>query len=577
MKSKLRKIALALAVMLLVPIFAACGGGDSGGKKGAPIELTIYTQVSNVPGELVGWGAEVLLEKFNVKVNIINDGTDGTFQTRMAGGFLGDIVIFGSDGDEFQDAAEFGFLLDWEEDDLVKDYEYISQYFAHAMEKNRNITAKRDEDGNITQPGKIHGFGHNVAGSSQETAAFYYYPHLRYDLYQKLGFPVIETLEDFIPVLADMVAMEPVSDIGTKTYAVSSFNDWDGDMVMMVKSTAALYGWEEFHFGLYDTKTRTWEDCLKRDGWYIRCLKFYNTLNQMGLFDPDSQTQKYNGMHEKYLNGAAMFNIFEWIASAFNTDEHKEAGKVMAPVVAQDQINLADGLSVFGKNIVWTIGSNTQYPELCMEIINWFCSPEGTLTNEYGPRGLTWDFDEDGESYLTELGIQCQLDKENTIITYGDWTGTYKYGEFQHNNRTWAKDAVNPDSPKGQTFNYEYWDSTILNRVVTPIEQDWRDWTGFTQPDDWFVSMGKKTVAIATKYSKSKRSRELETIWKQVQNAIKENSWKAIEAKTDEEFNEYVDTMIEKAYLYGFEQCREWIEGEVEKRKKAEDEILSMG
>jgi len=553
-------LTLLLALCMLIPL-AACDSGGGDKDRGEPIDIIIYSQLANYSGELVGWSKEVFLEQFNVNVTIINDGVDGTFQTRMEAGFLGDIAIFGSDGKEYRDASAAGMLFDWEEDALLWEFgPYIAEHFLHALNKNKAIT------------GTLHGFGHEIAGSSNDHAAFYYYPQIRFDLYQKLGYPVVNTLEDFIPILEQMVAMEPVSSVGTKTYAVSSFPDWDGDMVMMVKSTAALYGWEEFHFGLYDTKTQTWEDCLKDNGWYLRCLKFYNTLYQKGLYDPDSMTQDWNILAEKYKNGVAMFNIFEWIASTFNTDEHKAQGKIMMPVVAQDQINLADGLSVYGKNRVWAIGANTNYPELCMEIINWFCTPEGVLTYNYGPKGVTWDLDDNGEPYMTELGIQTQ-DDEDTVITYLNYTGTYKNGEFQHNNITWALDAVNPESPAGQSFRWDTWPSTLLARVITPIEQEWRDWSGHTRPDDWFTSMGKKTVAIASTYSTGSRGRELETTWEQVKMCIREGSWKAIYAGSDAEFNEIVAKMKADALAYGYEECVEWCRNEALLRKAAEDKV----
>jgi multiple sugar transport system substrate-binding protein/putative aldouronate transport system substrate-binding protein len=564
----LRKtLAAILTLCLLLPIVAACGnGGGTGGSgsedRGEPIDLVVYSQLANYSGEMVGWSAEVLLEKFNVRMTIINDAIDGTFQTRMELGFLGDLVIFGNDGREYREASAAGLLFDWLEDDLLWDYgEYIADSFMPALNKNRGIT------------GTLHGFGHEIAGTSGDHAAFYYYPHLRFDLYKQLGFPEINTLEDFIPVLADMVALEPTTPVGTKTYAVSSFPDWDGDMVMMVKSTAALYGWEEFHMGLYCTQTTDWQGALHEDGWYLRCLKFYNSLHQLGLYDPDSMTQDWNNLVEKYKNGAAMFNIFEWIAGYFNTDEHKDMGKMMMPVAANDQINLADGLSIYGKNRVWAIGANSNHPELCMEIINWLCTPEGVLTYNYGPKGVTWDIDENGDPYMTELGLATQ-DDSDTVITYRNYTGTYKAGEFQHNNITWARDAVNPDSPSGFTFNYTFWPSTQLARIVPQVEQDWRDWSGFNMADD-YLKARPHTVAIASTYTASQRSRELETTWAQVQMAIREGSWNAIYASSDAEFYEIVANMIYDAVAYGYDQCVEWIWGEVELRREAEARAAS--
>ncbi|MDR2570169.1 MAG: hypothetical protein LBD23_07710 [Oscillospiraceae bacterium] len=556
MKKYQKHLAVLLAFTLIFALIAACSDGGEA-DRGEPIDLTIYSQLANFSGLMGGWAGEIMLDKFNVRFNIINDGVDGTFQTRMEAGFLGDIILFGDDSDEYREASAAGLLFDWEEDHLIWNHgEYIADHFMHALNKNKAIT------------GTLHGFGHGVAGSAGDHAAFYYYPHVRFDLYQKLGSPPIGTLEDFIPVLADMVALEPLTNVGTRTYAVSSFSDWDGDMVMMVKSTAALYGWEEFHIGLYCTQTQDWQGALHEGGWYIRCLKFYNKLHQLGLFDPDSMTQTWDDITDKYLNGAAMFNIFSWIADTFNVENNINAGKMMRPVAAADQVNLADGLSVYGGNRVWAIGANSNYPELCMDIINWLATPEGVLSYLYGPQGVTWDYDEDGEAYLTELGLQIQDDAE-TVLTYKNYTGSHRMGTFEHNNTTWASDAINPESPSGLSFNWRFWPSSELARVVAPIEQEWRDWSGFVQEDDYIRDNGY-SVAIASAYTGSSKNRELRTIWEQVTLTIKEGSWNAIYASSDAEFDSIVDQMITNAYAFGYDQCVEWMLVEVERRKEAE-------
>ena len=550
--------AVVLALVTAISLSACVAGG---GRDGAPVNLVIYTQLANFSGGQEGWAAEILKEKFNVNVTIISE-MDGTFQTRMESGFLGDIVIFSSDQDQYLDAIGVGMLYDWEEDNLLQESgSYIWEHMQLALEKNRNLNG-----------GKIHGFGHGVAGSAEEHENFFYYPYIRWDLYQQLGYPVIRTLEDFIPVLADMVALEPVTERGSKTYGVSFFPDWDGDMVMMVKSTGALYGYDEFGLGLYDTKTQTFQPVLEADGMYLRALRFYNQLFQKGLLDPDSMTQTFDDMGEKYLNGQAMFNIFSWMAAPFNTEENMRTGKAMMCVAAEDQKNIVYGLNVFGGSRVWTIGAQTAYPRLCMEIINWLSTPEGVLTYNYGPRGVTWDYDDEGNTYMTELGLATRLDGDTTVIEYGNYNGIYGDGEFQHNNTTWNGDAVNPDSAIGETFNYENWRSTLLNRTVYPIEQSWRDHMGAVRADDYLISRGHISVSIGSAFSMGRRSRELNTTWNQVRECVKAGSWSAIYAESDAEFDAVVAKMISDAKAYGYDECVEWTKEQAVLRKAAEDE-----
>ena len=76
-----------------------------------------------------------MLDKFNVKLNIIPD-SDGVYETRMESGNLGDLVLWGNDSDEYQQAVSKGMLFDWNEDDILSDYgPYIKQNMPYALEK----------------------------------------------------------------------------------------------------------------------------------------------------------------------------------------------------------------------------------------------------------------------------------------------------------------------------------------------------------------------------------------------------------------------------------------------------------
>ncbi|MDR2558043.1 MAG: hypothetical protein LBC86_00635 [Oscillospiraceae bacterium] len=574
-----RKFALLLALMMTLSLFAACtetmgtGGGDlrdadgdgtarNTGGDGDLVDLVIYSQTANFAGVQGGWAGQILEERFGVRITVVNE-MDGTFATRKASGNLGDIVIFGSDGNQYQEAVSEGLLFDWEEDDLVQNYgPYIYENMPYALQKNRDISG-----------GSLYGFGFDVALDADDHQAHIYYPYLRWDLYLELGMPPINDLEDYIDILAQMKALEPFTEDGRATYGVSSFPCWDGDMVMMVKSTAALYGWEEFGFGLYNVITQEFEGALEPDGWYIRCLKFYNTLFQMGLYDPDSMTQRFDDAAMKYKNGVSFWNIFTFVAEDFNSPENLEAGRALKCIPAANQMNLVEGLNVYGGGRVWTIGAKTSYPELCMEIINWFSTPEGVMWFNYGPQGVTWDYDENGNPYLTDVGFLVHDGDKRTPIVFKGVEQPYREGEFQHNNTTFSRDAVNPDSAGGETFNWKHWDSTILNKPVTPIEQSWRDWSGTVTADEFLRNEGKVAVSIGTPFAMARRDSNLEMVWEQVKNAIQQGSWRAIYAGSDEEFDSIVAEMISLTHAYGYEECTLWTMEQAQIRREHEDRV----
>jgi multiple sugar transport system substrate-binding protein/putative aldouronate transport system substrate-binding protein len=523
------------------------------------VTLDVYSQLANYSGMQTGWFADLMLAKFNVKINIIPD-TGGAYQTRMEAGNLGDIVVWGDNTDKYSAACKKGMLLDWEEDNMIAQWApYINNNMKLALQKNKFMDSPDK---------KLHGYGYNVSTSAKDIQEFFYTWDLRFDLYEQIGKPEIKTLDDMVDVLAKMKEVCPTDDNGKPTYGVSLFNDWDGNMVMYVKSLATAYfGYDEFDFGLFDPDEGKFYDCLGENSPYLYCLKFINKLNQKGLVDPDSMTQKYGGMSEDYQNGTAFWNIFNWMASgAYNTDAHvKEAGKAMYPVLPKDAHPIVYGQSVYGGTRLWTIGAKTAYPELCMAIINWFSTPEGYMTILYGPRGLCWDI-KDGKTYFTDLGKKAQADQNNTEMP-APYKGSFHDGAFQINNTTWCADSLNPLT-KNETYNKTSWESEQLP-AQSEIEQRWRDWAGATTPNR-YMQKSNYRVSPGSLFTGAGVPDDLTMKWNQVAECIKNETWNAIYAKTDAEYDAIVAKMVSDAKSYGYDDCIAHSLKQAEKRAAAE-------
>ncbi|HPV02369.1 MAG TPA: hypothetical protein PK127_07845 [Clostridiales bacterium] len=521
------------------------------------ITLDVYSQLANWSGTQIGWYAALLEDKFNVKLNIIPDA-EGTYETLVESGDLGDIVVWGDNGAEYKKAVQLGLLYDWEEGDLCKTYgPMIWKNCQIALETNRKISGD----------GHIYGIGHGVAMSKDDHQSFFYTWDIRWDLYKQLGYPKVKNLDDYLELLKKMKEICPKDENGRETYAVSLWPDWDGDMVMYVKSMAtAYYGYDEHHVGLYNPKNGEYYDALMENGPYLEMLRFFNKLYQNNLLDPNSMTQTWDQMSEKVKAGGTFFSIFNFAGSAaYNTTEHMKQGKMMLPLVPEDASPAVYGMSMLGGNRIWSIGAYTEYPELCMEIINYLFTPEGAMTIWYGLPGLMWYYDENGYTHFTDLGLKCNRDPHydlSGVKWTSPWTGktytlgaNYTDGSLQINNTTWVIDTKNPDS-NGETFNKDSWRS-MAGPAQSTIEKDWRDYFKVNTVNE-YMKKGKYTVVPGTSYSAPKRSDELELIWTQVTQAIKQYSWRAIYAKNDGEFNYHVQQMIKVCKEYGYDKVREW-------------------
>lgn len=537
-----------------------------GSKKNEVIKLNVYSQLANFSGKQIGWSADILKKKFNVELNIIPEG-DGVFETRMTSGNLGDIVVWGADNDKYPLAVKNNLLFGWEDDNVLDEYgPYIKKNMPDALKKNKELT-KTITNG---ASDKLYGFGANVALNSKDHESFFYTWDTRWDLYKKLGYPKVKNLQDYHKMLKNMQKLCPSDDSGNKVYAVSLWPDWDDAMVMYVKAMAtAYYGYDELALGLYDPTNGKYHDALEENGPYLEMLKWFNNLYQDGLIDPDSMTQTYDEMIAKVQNGGTLFSIFNYSGSlGYNTKEHTSAGKLMYCMKPEDASPIVYGMNTQGGDRVWSIGAKTEYPEKCMEIINYLATPEGRMTMEYGPKGYTWDYDDQKHAYLTDVGIKCQNDKNTTMG--GGYKGSYHDGELQINNVTWSLDASNPDSD-GETYNKESWASYNAT-PSSDIEKDWRDKTGCTTINE-YMEKGKYTVAPGTSFSKETQDTTLKTTWNQVTTEIKNSSWKAIYAKSDKQFDSVVAGMKKSAKKYGYDKCVEWSRNQASRRKALEDAI----
>ena len=524
-----------------------------------PIKLTVFSQTANWSGAQTGWSAVLLKDLFNVEVTIIPD-TDGAYQTRMEKGNLGDIVVWGSNGDEYKSAVDRGLLFSWDDEDLVKKFgPYITENFQDGLQANRELN----------DDGKCYGTGYSITNEPGQHDTFIYDWGIRWDLYKELGYPEVKDLDDLVDVLGQMKSICPTGDDGKATYGMSIWSAWDGNMAMYPKALAsAYYGYDELGYGLYDSQTGQFHDCLEEGGPYVEALRFFNQLYQKGLLDPDSMTQTYEDMMAKTQKGNVFFSIFDYAGSQlFNTDEHIAQNKYMDPLVPTDASVIVYGLSTGGNDRIWSIGSKALYPEKCMQILNWLHTPEGAMTIWYGIKGLMWDYDENGNTYFTELGRTCYFDPGHDL-TGVEWIspytgktytldGTFNDGKIQMNNITWGFGAKNPESAESECFHYSTWQSQ-MGQPKNDTDADWRAKTGANGTQAYMNTVNYTVVPVVSTYHEPARDAELELKWNQVKTTVVNGSWNAMYAKSDAEFDSIVAKMRSDADAYGYAECVDW-------------------
>lgn len=565
-----------LGAAMLVSVLGACGGnttsstastGEASGtasgtsqSSGAEasdtgydefLTIDVFDSYANYQGIQTGWFGEMVKEKFNMELNIISPNVSGggesLFQTRSASGNLGDIVIYGAQGGQLQDLVTAQLIQDLTP--YLDGQEYLDGYMEAIEYTSQNNV---EEEGLWCVPSEISNREptESLAGIDPNSALY-----LRWDLYEQLGYPEINTLEDLLPVLQDMQELCPTSDSGQQVYGISMFKDWDGDYVSNVAELSSMYGYDRVGYAFHKADgSGEIQSVLDENSEYMRAIRFYNKANQMGILDPESTTQNYDTLTGKYADGAVLYSQLPWHgATAYNTDAHTSEGKGMYMAELKDAtIRQWGAYSVGNTEVVMMVGSKAQDPQRMVDFINWLYSPEGIAcaTDRYcGPENVLYTMEND-QPVLTELGQQCFIEGDGTIpeeLGGGSW----KDGGSKLGFKFISAGDINPDT--GATYDPTLWDS-YTELTTNPALEKWQEHMGASTPIEFLTANDELMVSPGISFSPEADSTEISTLRSQIGAVICENTWKTIFASTDEECEQYIQAMIETAKGLGYDQ-----------------------
>ena len=514
------------------------------------IVVDVLDSLANFQGIQSGWFAEIVKQKFNMELNIIapnvTGGGDTIYDMRYAAGNLGDLVITTSENGKLQDMVSAGLLVNMEE--MLED-KSIMRYESAI----RSLNDKIEEDGIYAIPSEI---STQPATNPSEGLDLNFGPYLRWDLYKELGYPKLNTLEDLLPVLKSMQELNPVSESGEKTYALSFFKDWDGNMMNNAKQPTCLYGYDEFGFLLVKADGSDYQSIIDSDSQYMRVLKFFFDANQMGLVDPESTTQNYSRLFEKYQDGAVLYSFWPWLGqSAYNTIEHENQGKGFMLADIADMEIFSYGCTQSGnQKCVIGVGSQAKDPERLADFIDWLYSPEGIFINNAqpsggapGPEGITWEMTEEGP-VLTELGVDALLNEDaNMPEELGG--GTFRDGVSTLNYYPVTKNEI---SPKGFPYYYTLWES-VQNMTQSQLEKDWSEVMGALNTLEYLEKNNKIMVAPGTSFISPVETNEITTLRNQCKKIIVDLSWKMVFAQDEDTFYRLQKEMQDTVLALGYE------------------------
>ena len=562
MHNRIRKfqVAALLMAVVLTAILGGCSGssrngsdsadsskGSEGSKPAEAVTLQVFSLPSNTSGLQQGWFAEVLRDQVGVNLELLPAGDQGEqkLQALMAGGELPDIVVFKTKR-QVEDAVRAGMLVNL--DDHIDKLPNVVKNAPAALQYYRDAASNGS--------GKAYAIPNQV-GPSEVGATINYGPLIRWDLYKKLGMPQIKDLEDYLPVLKQMQELEPKNKDGQKVYAFSLWQDWDSMQMMLAAQPSNFMGVDtgdqmggSLPFMQVDVASGETMSILERDSQYIRALRFYYEANRMGLVDPDSLTQRWDTAVEKMNQGRVLFSIWPW----YNNNK-KELGDADPPTGFEFVPFDAYKGTWFGDNPIgnswaFAISASTKHLDAALKYIDFMYSTEGLQVLMNGPKGVVWEMNEMGEPYITDQG--WDLIENGKELPGGGVLGS-------------AVNAVNAQGLSGAVvhpetnapLNYALWPTTI-NRNPSKLSQDWQSTTGFKTQTEMLKAKNMYTLSTLAMKLVPTIPEEINAKAARIGDVVKTNSWLAVFAKNDADFDKFVDEMASKADALGLQEVLEW-------------------
>ena len=361
-------VLLTIALLLsMVTISAMAEGAE-------PITITVYDAAANYHGIQKGWFAKVVLDKFNIVLDIIAPQVAGQeiYATRAEEGDLGDLIIV--DKSEFPNLVQAGLVREipeiTESANLMKFKDQIDHY-------NKELTGEE---------GKYYGIPSEMTDTSPSSLTDDVVPdspQIRWDLYKAIGAPEIKSLDDFVDVLAQIHEIHQTTDAGDPCYSVTLWADWDNNDVMSgpanVTHITTWYGEKMKRSALLQADGETFLKVYDRNGAYYKATKFLNNLYQKGLVDPDSGSQDWNSVMNKWINGQADLLWYNWSTGFTNNNKDadgvllKSKGQTYFFVPITDSKYYAESDAYYGTNRMFGVGSKVEGEkyDILMKFLDW--------------------------------------------------------------------------------------------------------------------------------------------------------------------------------------------------------------
>ena len=481
-----RFLSFALAVLLLIP-FSSAAGEASGANERVVLTIGDVTDRSDTrmdgDNQLGMW--QYLEDQLNIEIKFVYL-TAEAYATGLSSGNLPDIV---ATNNNLAMILENGVALNADP--------YLAEYVPNLLKGDARLAYDvfkqlgYQGDGFYFFPQKI---GYNGVGYS---GSYYNRGYVvRWDYYRELGYPTINSEDDYLNVLLQMHANHPFTEEGYPTYLFGGTN-FQG-YATAFRSEMSLDYWAAYKYQnniftneIFDGYTDPAHSMFWTTmAWYNR---LYRAGKENSAFDLDLFTQTAEQYETKCRRGQYL-GLYNGKTSLYNekikTDPDTLAGYASVPTAAANQYTNVYQLLGNGSRYMWFISANSPHKEQALRLFNYMCDPYFLREAMMGEQGVTWAYDGEGVPRLTEYGSAQLAEYASGRFSADNYF--YRWGSYNDFSGCWPILRDNTLHPDGYpldfvTISREYKVANLKNNIARDI----CDHYGVQLPSDaWYQAGG---------------------------------------------------------------------------------------
>lgn len=306
---------------------------------------------------------------------------------------------------------------------------------------------------------------------------------VRWDWYKELGCPPINSDEDYLNVLKQMVEAHPTNDNGGTTYGLGQYVGtglWSWNVVKTYQ-----LGYSENYVPGLQVNLATgdvYNAYTDDEASFWQAMEFFNKAWNMGLCDPDFFIMKSDDLSAKVVQGTYAGALRTWDVGDYYSQEVKNDPNTLKGYVSifpengGMSANYASNPIAGWENNSIFIYSGCKNIEKAVQVLDYMHDEDNLRTYYSGFEGVHWEYGADGVPVLTDAGKELFANGGDAMAQAGV-AGSSTGGWLNY----WCATSGAVMHSDGSMLNLAY-SPEALAETLNPLQKDYSEQYNVSYP-----------------------------------------------------------------------------------------------